>query len=1127
MRHIYISVLIMLAACSGNCAYAFGSDTYAESSVLSRGRWVKLSVEQTGMHMISLADLRAWGFDDPSKVRVYGYGGKRIPDQLSLANYNDDLPMVQSETTSRGLVFYAEGPLTRNELSGGDYYYTSNPYSSYGYYFISDRDADARAVPTEGSAPSGEPAATFVENVRHEDDAVSPTQTGHLLVGEDLRFTPTRNFTFNLPGRVADTDVRIRCQVFAKSSGGLQLTFAVNGETVTPSTSDRVAGTEDLGATATMQHSVDMSGESLRLTITASPIGTLSLAYLDYISVCYDRELAMPSARRIEFASTSSTLSLSGGSESTRVWDVTDPLNIMSMNHSVSDGGIAWTNGYYGRRTYAAWDENATFLTPRVVEVVSNQDLHAEPVPDMVIIAHSSLLEQAERVAKLHSEEADSLRVLVVESEKAYNEFGSGCADVNALRRMLKMYYDRGTDASGHHLQYALLMGSVNYDHRKLTDVWRNSTQATLPIWQTDNSTNEDYSYSTDDAYGVIGDNAGLNFASGTMEIAVGRIPAHTADEAKVFVDRLTDYCTSPQNGQWRNRIMLVADDGDDNIHMKDTETMEQNLRSFAKGCDMTYHKVYVDAYDLVGGVVQVAREKFYNLLNDGVVWWNYVGHSSMTSMGGEGLLGLSDINDMYLRRAPFYYGATCSFVHWDGDEYSGLELLTLFESGGLIGGISATRSVYISLNGVLTKALGLELFDTDSQGLMRPIGEVLRRSKNRIGSDSNKLRYVLLGDPAMQLAIPRCLARLDSINGREVIPDDGVSDPVVVTALGNTKLKGSVLSPSGVLLDTFNGYIDITLYDAEHSVTTQGRDSDSEYIYDEQGDQLYTGRATVVNGKWECSMILPPEIADNFRNATLSMYAQSDDGSLSAGGANRDFYVYGYDEDAIVDDVAPVIESMYLNHESFSNGDVVNATPMLLARVSDDIGLNMSLAGIGHQMSLRIDDTLNFNDLSSSFTPDSDGTPAGDIAYQLPELASGNHTATLKVWDIGGNSATASIDFYVDPTQSPKIFDVYTDANPASIEANFYISHNRPDAMLSVKIEIYDMSGRLIWSDSTRGRADMYLTTPVTWDLTNQSGSKVARGIYVYRATVTSDGGDSYSSASSSMAKRIAVAPL
>ena len=1130
-QHIKYILFTLLLVCAAGIARAFSPDIYAGTSVMNRGRWVKISVQQSGLHMVSLSDIRAWGFDDPSKVRVYGYGGQRLPDQLTASGYIDDLPVVQSELTSRGIVFYAMGPQTETTDNYEYKYLTPNPYSSLGYYFLSNAGSDAREIPVEGSVPSATSAFTtsFTEVVQHETDSYSPAQSGHLLLGEDFRFTPTRKFSFNLPGRVADTDAMMRVEFYAKTSGSLQLTFSHNNNVLTPSSADVIKSTTGWSAPAVLHRSLPAGGEQLNIGITASNVGTLSQSNLDRISINYERHLALPNTGRLEFTLESSPARLTGAGENTRIWDVTDPGSVKRMLHGVSEGGAVWKNDYYGTRRYAAWNENASFLTPKVAGVIANQNLHGEQTPDMVIITHSTLRDQAQRIATLHSSTVGELRVLVVTPENIYNEFSSGTPDINGMRRMLKMFYDRGADESGHRLQYVLLLGSANYDHRRLTAAWQRSTQATVPIWQTDNGHEESFSFSTDDFIGFLEDNSGVNISSDKLCVAIGRIPAHSANEAKIFTDRLITYCTTPPDGPWRSRIMLVADNGNDNIHMSQTDEMETHFRNMFKGQNMDYQKIYVDAYEQIGGETTQARERFMNLLSDGTVWWNYVGHSSMTEMGSEGLLKLKDLDNLYLRRPPFYYGATCSFAHWDGDDYCGLEMLTLSDAGGLIGGISATRPVYITMNGFLTSALGYELFDTDSDGSMRPIGEIYRRAKNSVGSDSNKLRYIMLGDPAMYLAIPANTVRLDRINGNEVLPDDGVSDPVIITALGKTTLSGAVCDNGGQVLESFNGYVDLTLYDAERSVTTQGRDNKDAgpYTYEDQGNQLYTGRVPVTNGQWMCEFVLPPEISDNFRNATLTMYARTDDSSVTACGANRDFYVYGYDENAIIDDIPPVIESMYLNHETFANGDAVNSTPMLLARVSDNTGLNMSQSGIGHQMSLRIDDNLTYSDLSLSFIPDSNGFPSGDIAYQLPELMPGSHTATLKVWDVGGNSTTATIDFTVDLNQEPKIFDVYTDANPATVSANFYIAHNRPDAMLSVRIDIHDLSGRMIWSETTRGRADMYLTAPVRWDLTNSAGARVGRGIYVYRATVTTDAVGNTPAVSSSVAKRIAVAPF
>lgn len=1131
-RYIFYIILPLLLLFPPVEADAFSTDIYASRSVLASGNWVKVQVKESGMHLITNDVLSAWGFNDPSRVRIYGYPGERIPDQLTRSNYVDDLPLIQSQRIPRGIVFYGRAPLAEIR-SGSFYYHEVNPYSSYSYYYITDSDAALRDIPVDGNPEAALPATTFIESVQYENELLSPTSSGHLIVGEDMKFTPTRKFSIQMPGKVNGTPVNMRSDFFAKSSKDLMFTFSINGQALSPLNTDCVkAVTDDWGDVASIGKTFTADGEKVEVTLTASTAGVLSSAYLDRITVCYERELRLPSARRLDFTQSSTYLSLAGSDESVHIWDVTDPMNVIEMNRSVTAGNAVWATGYNGRRRYSAWCDNSTFLTPVVAGKVKNQNIHGGNIPDMVIISHASLFDQASRVADLHSQGPDSLRVLLVTTDQVANEFGSGCHDINAMRRMLKMFYDRGTDSLGHHLQHVLLMGSVNYDHRRVTAAWRNSPQATVPTWQTDNSYQENSSYSTDDPYGILGDNSGVNFSSETMNIGVGRIPAHLPSEAKVFVDRLEKYVKSPDPGVWRNRVMLVADDGNNLIHMEQTESMLNGFMAAGRGRDMTYPKIYVDTYDKVGGVVAVSRSKMHSLLNDGVVWWNYVGHSSMTTNSEEGILDLSDLNNLYLRRAPFYYGATCSFVKWDTDDYSGLEMMALSDAGGIIGGISALRPVYITKNGILTDALGQELFVTEPTGAIRPIGEVLRAAKNRIGSDSNKLRYVLLGDPAMRIAIPSAVATLDSINGSPVLPDDGENDPSVIQALGTTVMSGAVRDASGEVIAGFNGYVDLRLYDAERSFTTKGRNPetggyyDKGYLYDEQGDQLYAGRARVVDGHWSTSIIIPSEIAENYRNATLSMFAVTDggDASLSAVGVSRDFYVYGFDEKAVADDTPPVIESMYLNHGSFTDRSVVNSTPMLLAKVSDDKGLNMSVSGIGHQMSLRIDDSINFSDLISYFTPSADGSPSGDIAYQLPELEKGAHTATLKVWDVGGNSSTASIDFVVDPTAAPKLFEVYTDSNPASVDVNFYVSHDRPDAMLTVRIEVYDIAGHPVWSDTSRGRADMFVTSPVNWNLTDVGGHRVTTGVYVYRATVITDATDSIPSSSSSISRKIAV---
>jgi hypothetical protein len=250
----------------------------------------------------------------------------------------------------------------------------------------------------------------------------------------------------------------------------------------------------------------------------------------------------------------------------------------------------------------------------------------------------------------------------------------------------------------------------------------------------------------------------------------------------------------------------------------------------------------------------------------------------------------------------------------------------------------------------------------------------------------------------------------------------------------------------------------------------------------------------------------MPSEVANNYRPAAISLYAY-EDGGRDAIGVNRDFYVYGTDPNAAEDNVPPTIKTFYLNHPTFTSGDEVNDSPMVIAEISDDVAINLSTAGIGHMMSLSLDNgSKTYSDVAEYYTPNTDGTAGGTIYYPLEDLAVGNHTLRLRVWDTAPNSAEASLDFYVAKQITPTIYDVYTDCNPASTEANFYISHDRPDQSITVTIEVFDMMGRRLWQSTQSGRSDMFTSLPITWDLTDYGGHRVGRGIYLYRATVSDD---------------------
>ncbi len=198
----------------------------------------------------------------------------------------------------------------------------------------------------------------------------------------------------------------------------------------------------------------------------------------------------------------------------------------------------------------------------------------------------------------------------------------------------------------------------------------------------------------------------------------------------------------------------------------------------------------------------------------------------------------------------------------------------------------------------------------------------------------------------------------------------------------------------------------------------------------------------------------------------------------------------------------------MGLNSENFKDGDDVNESPLFIATMTSPSGINLSDAGIGHSMSLILDDVTIYNDLNSYYTPlQAESGASGSVSYQLSDLSNGTHTLTLRVWDVFINMTEKTITFNVVNGLKPEIYEVYATSTPASTETTFYVKHNRPNATLTITLDVYDMMGRKVWTTTESGQSNMYTSFPITWDLTDTSGSRVSRGIYVYRATVSTDG--------------------
>lgn len=1098
-------------------SYALSPETFANTSKLATGNWAKIEVSESGMQFISNATIKNLGFTDPDKVNVYGFGGRVLPEML-YDSMPDDLPLIPSIKTPTGIVFFGHGCINWEKNNNRTAYkHANNPYSDHAYYFISDVEPSRASAPDKimDDVETNTTLTTFTERLVHEQDLMAPVNTGRTLLGEDFRTQKKRSFQFNLPDIMGDAFVSVTFS--AKTTNGpSSLLFTANDNRLASTTSDNIPAVSTdnvLYNTAQTVKQVDNPGEKLNLTIEFSTSGVLFIAALDHIEVEYERSLRLRNDELYFYLNPyqPAKVSVENCNESTIIWDVTDPLNPQNIKYSLS-GDVATFVTPAETREYVAF--NSTKITRQTLPAgrISNQDIHGMEIPEMVIITPDAYKSAAQRLADLHAA-TDKLRVAVVTTDAVYNEFSSGTPDLTAYRKMLKMWYDRGIATDGSYTRYCLLFGRPSYDNKMATPAVKNSGYPRIPIWQSPangTSASKASSYSTDDYVGMLEDqDKVLALGSAKIMAAVGRMPVKSIYEANAAVDKLEKYLKNPVYGSWRNNVMLIADDQDTGQHLDQAESVYKAMTSNGKGADFLYEKLYLDSYKLsygaTGATYPEAKQRMFDKLAEGVGYINYIGHANPRSWTHEGLLTWTDIMSMTNTNLPFIYAATCEFLRWDDDEVSGGEELWLNKTAGVIGMICPSREVYIGENGTLNERTSKYMYMRNPDGSALRVGDVMINGKNDYPGNLNKLRYGLMGDPSLSVLSPSYSVAITSFLGKDT---NNITDLPVIPARSSFEVSGAITDSEGNVIEDFNGIAEIQLYDAENVIVTNGNGKEGKVMtYNDRKSRLYSGRVRVTNGLWALTINMPSEIENNYSPALLSMYAY-DDAGREANGSFDKFYVYGYDDNAPDDFDGPAIKEFYLNSPGFADGGSVSPSPVLYASFSDESGINVSDSGIGHNMTLSLDNKSFFNDVNLFYTADEDDYLAGSIAYPLKDIEPGEHTLKLTVWDNANNSSSKELTFHVSAAWNPEITQLYTDVSPAVSNVNFIVSTDGAKGNMECKIEVFDLNGKRVWTGNSPNITSSSTSVRLGWNLCDENGARVARGIYVYRAIVTTPEG-------------------
>ncbi len=1123
-----------------------------ETSVLSDGDIYKIAVSETGIHKLTFDFLKneleiPLESIDPRTIKIYGNGGGFLPELVE-AERADDLVenAIYIEGEGDGnfdsgdyILFYAEG--------ADKWYYNSseqefnrpkNPYDFKNYYFIKINSGNGKRITSQSSVAGSTYTTTeFNDYIRYEEDQLNLLDkwnqgqgSGRHWFGDLYKVQTEGDYSdeFQVVDLVPNADASVKAamagRIEAGTGNGL-FRVVVNGNSFASGTFGTThAGPTDLyasvrTASGTFQPGTDNFDVKIQFE---RGNGSNNEGWLDYIELNFRRMLNLSSSqmafRDLEAMQNDvSSYNLSGVNGNTVVWDITNPLEPRLQEATSSGSTLSFGANTLGElKEFIAFNNNETLLSAEKVGKIENQNIHGITDVDFVIIYPNEFFTEAERLAN-HRADHNGMNVALVNIDQLYNEFSSGRKDPTAIRDFAKMLHDR-TD----NFKYLLLFGDGSYDFRHIS----NPGNDFIPVFETHQSTHPISAFPSDDYFALLSEGEGDEIGRGALDIAVGRFPVKTIEEAETTVNKIINYDASPESfGDWRNRMLFVGDDEDGGLHTRDADGIAVDIA--VKNPNMNIDKIYVDAFEQeaspFGIRVPLATEALNKNMFKGILAITYLGHGGAKGWTQERILKINDIlsweNGV---RLPIFITATCSFSGYDNPEFTtGGEHVFLNPKGGAIALYTTVRAVYASSNERLTRhSVDTLFFKLNNQ--IPTIGEVLRISKNKSGTGENPRKFTLLGDPSMQLALPNYKAVTTSINGLDLAT--ALTD--TLKALEKVTIEGEIQDDFGNLMDNFNGEVFPTIFDKAVTYQTLGQDPGSPKInYVLQKNIIFKGKASVTGGKFKFTFIVPKDINYDFGKGKISYYAKDLDMMEDATGSYDGIIIGGTDENALADDIGPKVD-VFMNSEDFVFGGITHANPVLLVHLEDDNGINVVGNSIGHDLTGVLDkETQNTLILNDFYEAELDDYTRGTVRFPLSDLAEGLHEIKVTAWDVANNVSEGYTEFVVVNSEKVALEHILNYPNPFTSSTCFMFEHGRAGQELDVMIQIYTISGRLvktleqrIFSEGDRLSRDNCLQ----WDGSDDFGDPLAKGIYLYKVKVRNQIGEITQSGESEFEKLV-----
>lgn len=1119
------------------------SNNSIQNSVLATGSWHRFYVEKSGVYLVSKSFLQSIGVNvavDPRNIKIYGNGGRMLP-LLNSTAYPIDLEenAIQFVGETDGvfnendyILFYAEGVDTWNEESLTHV----NQFADRSYYYVTTNGAAGKRIQNY-TEPSGTPNL-FLSNYDgyqfHEVDLFNAGKIGRRWFGEKFDLDDNQTFQFVLPNYTLGSPVNFSANFAAVSF--VSTSFKVKANAIDIGT---VSINSAFGSALGYENILNTSyiPTSNAITVDLSYINSgvpSSKGYLDYIILKYNAELKgygkqfLFSNNLVKTNIGVGQFVVSNASTVKSIWDVTDIYNVTKLDNTQNTVSFKLALGQ--DKKFVAVDATDFYIPLKESNTnVANQNLKGTIFKnnqgvfqdiDYLIVTPSNLVVQAETLANFHRNNSN-INVKVVSLPLIYNEFGGGKQDIAAIRNFVKYVYDNASNTANK-VKYLNLFGDASYDFKERI---RNNTNV-VPIFHgfdvsqslnPNNSTNFSLfsSFMSDDFFTLMDDNEGnMQSSADLMDLAVGRMLVSSNTQASEMVNKVLEYHDERSYKRWRNNLVYYSDDPDP--FLSGDYLLQKDLNELADEVSVANpffnsNKIFTDAYvqevSAGGPRYPQAKKAFLDAIELGALVLNYYGHGNEESFAVERIFEKTDAQALGNRfKYPLFITITCEFTRFDDpNRPTGGEYMYWNKAGGAIALLATTRQISQSLGIDLNEAIYDNLFTMENNSYIS-IAESLRRAKISLGG-SNKRVVFYIGDPALKLAIPKPKIVLTKVNGENIN-----TSSLSLQALSLATLSGEVVDENNTLITNYNGELAVQVYDKNLNRLTLDNDNVSlppinqpKLNFITLGEVIYRGNASVVNGKFEFSFIVPQDIQIPIGNARVSFYAKSNSPILqNQTGYNTQIKVGGVNTSAPSDTTPPKLK-LYMNDTNFVSGGITNESPIFLAFLEDENGINTA-SGIGHDIVAVLDNDENnpFN-LNDYYETETDNYKKGKVTYPFRDLAPGLHTILFKACDVYNNLITAEIQFVVIGDGDLQLERVLNYPNPFVSYTEFWFNHNRPFEPLEVQVQILTITGKLVKTINQTVVNEGFTSRDIKWDGKDDFGDKIGKGVYVYKVTIKS----------------------